>query len=68
MFWSPVVRRGLVPKLKATGFELFINETYSRAIEDLRAKARTSSADANNPAFRVLQILEHVRRVPGLNP
>ena len=64
MFWSPVVRRGLVTELEATGFELFINKTYSEAIEQLKKKAKTSTADANNPAFRVLQILEHVRRVP----
>jgi hypothetical protein len=64
MFWSPVVRRGLVGTLAKTGFELFINQTYSEAIEEVKKKARTSTADANNPAFRVLQILEHMRRVP----
>jgi hypothetical protein len=62
MFWSPVVRPGLVPLLKQLGFELFINDQYAAAIDRLRAKARTSTSDANNPVFRVLQILEHLRR------
>jgi hypothetical protein len=63
MFWSPVVRPGLVPPLKQlSGFELFINEQYAAAVDRLREKARNSTADANNPAFRVLQILEHLRR------
>jgi hypothetical protein len=62
MFWSPVVRSGLIPELqKLTGFELFINSEYRAAVDALRAKAQTSTADANNPAFRVLQILEHLR-------
>lgn len=61
MFWSPVVRTGLIPALRQiTGLELFINGQYKIAIDELRAKARTSTADANNPAFRVLQILEHL--------
>ena len=53
MFWSPVVRPGLARELKKIGFD--------EAIEQLREKARVSTADANNPAFRVLQILEHLR-------
>lgn len=64
MFWSPVVRAGLVPPLKQIGFELFINDQYAAAIGQLREKARASTADANNPAFRVLQILEHLRLPP----
>lgn len=64
MFWSPVVRRGLVKELGVTGFELFINKSYTDAIEQLRKKAKNSTADFNNPAFRVLQILEHMRHVP----
>jgi hypothetical protein len=62
MFWSPVVRRGLVTALEGIGFELFINGTYREAVEQLRVKAKASTADANNPAFRALQILEHLRR------
>jgi hypothetical protein len=47
--------------LKNIGFELFINDQYKEAVDRLRAIARNSTADANNPAFRVLQILEHLR-------
>jgi hypothetical protein len=65
MFWSPVVRPGLVRELKGAGFELFINEKYSTAIRQLRDKAKASTADANNPAYRVLQILEHLRPIPA---
>ena len=62
MFWSPVVRSGLVEKLKPIGFdELFINKRYSEAINDLRTQAKSLTADITNPAFRVLQILEHLR-------
>lgn len=62
MYWSPRVRRGLMSALAATGFELFVNEAYTKAMEELCAKARSSTSDANNPAFRVLQILEHMKR------
>jgi hypothetical protein len=61
MFWSPIVRRGLIPSLAKVGFdELFINKEYKDAVDKLRAKAHASRADANNPAFRLLQILERV--------
>ena len=62
MYWAPRVRSGLMSELAATGFELFVNEAYTKAMEELRTKARFSKSDANNPAFRVLQILEHMRR------
>jgi hypothetical protein len=65
MFWPPVVRSGLVKELKArTGFKLFVNADYGKAIGDLRVRARNSTANVNNPAFRVLQILEHLRPIP----
>ncbi|WP_298278523.1 hypothetical protein [uncultured Bradyrhizobium sp.] len=67
MFWSPVVRPGLVARLKDIGFELFINGTYRNAVDELRSKASASTSDANNPAFRVLQILEHMRASTGEN-
>ncbi|MFO1104313.1 MAG: hypothetical protein U1E20_15570 [Methylocystis sp.] len=62
MFWSPVVRRGLVDQLKLLeGLQLFINEDYSDAVRSLRELAKESTSDSNNPAFRILQILEHMR-------
>jgi hypothetical protein len=62
MYWAPRVRKGLMAELEATGFELWVNETYTKAVEELRVKARSSTSDSNNPAFRMLQILEHMRR------
>lgn len=67
MFWSPVVGPHLARRLKEIGFKLFINGTYGNAIEEVRRKARASTSDANNPAFRVLQILEHLRASAGEN-
>jgi hypothetical protein len=62
MFWSPVVRSGLVTELeKIDGLELFINGKYSEAMGRLQARAKRSTSDANNPAFRVFQILGHMR-------
>jgi hypothetical protein len=55
------VRQGLIGNLQKIGFDkLFINKEYKDAIQQLRAKARESKADVNNPAFRLLQILERV--------
>jgi hypothetical protein len=62
MFWSPVVRSGLTPGLRKVGYdELVINGKYKDAIDALRSLARKSTANYNNPAFRLLQILEHLR-------
>lgn len=62
MLWSPIVRRGLLTEIEdKLTVELFINGSYSAAINELRNAARLSTADINNPAFRVLQILEHLR-------
>jgi hypothetical protein len=66
MFWSPVVRRGLAIELqKVEGLELFINGDYTKAVDQLRQIARSQTWDANNPAFRVLQILGHLRNSPA---
>jgi hypothetical protein len=66
MFWSAVVRRHLARQLEDSGFELFINKRYAEARAALRREAKSSTADANNPAFRVLQILEHLRPLPAV--
>jgi hypothetical protein len=61
-FWSPVVRSGIVNELKKIeGLELFVNGKYKEAIASLSARATKSTSDANNPAFRALQILGHMR-------
>src|SRR5690349_1924403 len=62
MFWSPVVARGLAARLgQLDGLELMINGSYKTAIDKLRKHARRSTSTTSNPAFRVLQILEHLR-------
>ena len=64
MFWSPVVRVGyLTTHLgKIDGLELVINETYASYIDVLQKLAKKITYDTGNPAFRLLQILEHLRR------
>jgi hypothetical protein len=66
MFWSPSVPVGYITtnlekRTKRSGLQLVINGEYKRRIEELRRKARTNAADTNNAAFRMLQILEHLR-------
>jgi hypothetical protein len=63
MLWSPRVSKGLEARLHAIkGLDLVINEDYTRRIDQLSEKARREAQDTGNPAFRVLQILGHMRR------
>ena len=63
MFWSPVVRGTLVGGLKEIdGLELVINEEYSRRVDELCGVAKKTSRQTGNPAFRLFQILEHMRK------
>ncbi|MCF7944258.1 MAG: hypothetical protein K9L75_01815 [Spirochaetia bacterium] len=63
MFWSPVVPVGYLTEnlAKIENFELIINGEYKKRIEELQALAGSTTYDANNPFFRMLQILEHMR-------
>ena len=64
-FWSPVVPRGYLTQRLALidpELELVINMEYAERVDELRKAARTRKNDENNPAFRLLQILEHLRR------
>ncbi len=63
MFWSPYVPEGYITReLRAMdGLELVINKEYTARIRELQALAKQTTHDANNPFFRVLQILEHLR-------
>lgn len=62
MLWSPVVPKGLATSLRRIpNVELVINENYTQRIEELRQKARSEAQDTGNPAFRVLQILGHMK-------
>lgn len=64
MFRSPVVPKGYITKEleKIDGLELIINEKYTQCIDGLREKAKELTNDVGNPFFRMLQILEHLRR------
>ncbi len=64
MLWSPVVPKGYITERlgKIRTLELIINKEYTKRIEQLRERARNESHDVGNPFFRILQILEHLRR------
>ena len=63
-FWSPRVGKTDVEKLNGiVGLESIVNETYTNKINELRLLAKKITRQINNPAFRVLQILEHMKKV-----
>jgi hypothetical protein len=64
-FWSPVVPVGFITKELAEfpELKLIINEEYTRRVRELQTLARTTTHDARNPVFRLLQILEHLHGV-----
>ena len=70
MFWSPVVSKGYITGEleKIEGLETIINEEYTRCIDELKVKAKELTNDFGNPFFRVLQILEHLKKRTGENP
>lgn len=63
LFWSPRVSAGVVDELESIkGLKLIINNDYTSCVDELKKKAKETKSDTNNPAFRVLQILEHLRK------
>jgi hypothetical protein len=64
MFWSPVVPKGYITSEleKIDRLELVINNKYAQYIDALRKKAKELTNDVGNPFFRMLQILEHLKR------
>ncbi len=60
--WSPVVSEKLVKKIVSAeiGYELVINGEYADRIHLLQSEA-VKSHDIGNPAFRLLQIVNHMR-------
>ncbi len=64
MYWAPRVPRGAISEgLKdIADLTLVINEDYTTHIERLRKVAKKETYDTGNPFFRILQILEHLRR------
>ncbi len=63
MFWAPVVPVGYITDHLAEidNLELVINGEYKRRIEELQELARRTTHSTQNPFFRILQILEHLR-------
>jgi len=69
--WSPNVQPGLVTRLEElsteftdadrTTLDLVINERYTDRIGDLRAEAAETTKQRGELAFRMLQILEHLK-------
>ncbi len=71
MFWSPVVPEGqytvglneLKKELeKDLNLELVINRQYAERVEQLKNEAHEKHEDTGNPAFRLLQILGHLKQ------
>jgi len=62
--WSPSVSKIYIDSLgKKRRLELVINQDYSKCINKLRDAAKCSTKNTGNPAYRVLQILEHMRKL-----
>ena len=65
MLWSPIVPGGKLTsqlmELEKKGVEIVVNRTYAERIDELTRAAREKANDTGNPAFRLLQILEHLR-------
>ena len=64
MFWSPYVPVGYITEHleKIESLELVINVEYTARIEKLQAKAKATKHQTSNAAFRMLQILAHLRQ------
>ena len=64
MFWTPVVPVGYITEHleHIDSLELIINSEYTNRIEKLRLLAKNTTHDARNPFFRMLQIMEHLRK------
>lgn len=65
-FWSPVVPAGLVKLLADCGATLVVNDTFTDRLQQLIDEARSTTKTTGEPAFRLLQILTHVRQAKDL--
>lgn len=70
MLWAPVVSRGLVRELarlqadpisREITIKFIFNHNYTACIRRLQDIARQNVKTTDEPAFRLLQILEHLR-------
>lgn len=64
-FWSPIVPKGLVALLSDLGeehdFRLVANHEFTERIQTLVDRAREHTKVTGEPAYRMLQILTHLR-------
>jgi hypothetical protein len=62
-FWSPVVPVGAITSglSEFKELQLVVNDEYTRRVKKLQELARSTTYDARNPVFRLLQILAHLR-------
>jgi hypothetical protein len=62
MFWAPIVYPSVESVLrKLERLELVINSDYTSNIRALQELAQKRTEDTGNPAFRILQILGHMK-------
>lgn len=61
--WSPYVPRGdrLDRLSQIRGLDLVVNAEYARRVRELEERARKSAEPTGNDAFRLLQILGHLK-------
>ena len=64
--WSPIVPSGLVTKLAACGGVLVVNDKFSARVGELIERARNTTRPSGDDAFRMLQILTHLRGAEDL--
>lgn len=62
-FWSPYVPVGILTDYLASmaGLDTIINDEYGRRVQQLMERASVMTEDTGNPAFRTMQILQHLR-------
>ena len=62
MFWSPIVNpKVLLGFQKMQGLEVVVNSGFTAKILELQELAKKVSHDTGNPAFRMLQIIGHLK-------
>jgi hypothetical protein len=64
--WSPVVPSGLVTLLEPVVPHLVVNATFTARVEELLGKAAGATRMSGDPAFRLLQVLTHLRGAKDL--
>lgn len=60
-FWSPVVPQGLVNRLAEVDVELVVNTAFTDRVNQLAAEAAKHTRITGDDAYRLLQLLTHLR-------